>query len=347
MESRSFKLLFFVLILALFGGLTGCAETNELFVLNTKSISVFDPAAQGNDAPKRTIAGLFQFGIPARMALALDDGNNELYVANVPENSVGSWVTVYNMTDAGNATPKRQLFPSISGVEPTGIALDGNELFILNNSGGFAPGALYGSSIVVYPSKWTDPNTTPIRVIAGDKTQLYFPVAIAVDIGHYELFVANSNGNITVYNTTDNGNVSPKRVIPAGNFIGVPTAIAYDPIDAQIVVANLNGVNYGTSILFYNRLADGSAGTAFPARKLHNKSLYPPILTRPMAVSVDVRNAELDVADWTDSGSMVKVFKITAHDYDKPIRILTGPTPGTQNVPSISDSAILDVHTSP
>jgi hypothetical protein len=114
-------------------------------------------------------------------------------------------------------------------------------------------------------SNSADEETTPQRVIKGDRTQMNEPIAFAVDSAGY-LYVASlglgpsrDEGQIEVFAPDATGNVAPVRVITGTKSAPLsPSGIA---VDARGMVY----VNQGIQILEY---AAGASGSAAPVRTI-------------------------------------------------------------------------------
>ena len=214
-----------------------------IFVNNYNYVTAYPVGASGNVAP---IAITPDMIYPAGIAR---DSKGRIYVTNPSTNTV----TIYSADAAGNVSP----FEIIGGAKtrlanPTGIALDQNgNIYVLNRA---------TATITVYlsfdrqlidmgPGPVTPLNEPPIAIVAGPKTKLKQPVAIAVD-GSGDIYVANQAGGpvvpgqrirqgaITVYPAGSNGNVPPSTIIK-GSATGLidPVSIALDA-NRNIYVAN-------------------------------------------------------------------------------------------------------------
>ena len=210
-----------------------------IFVDNYDYVTAYPVGASGNVAP---IAITPDMIYPAGIA---QDGG-WIFVTNPSTNTVA----IYPPDATGNVPP----FEIIGGsktrlANPTGIALDqhGN-IYVLNSATATItvyalPGVLFGRVPVLL-------NLPPIAVIAGPKTKLKQPVALAVD-GSGDIYVANQaggpvvpgqrlrQGTITVYPAGSTGNVAPASTIK-GSATGLvyPVSIALDS-NRNIYVANI------------------------------------------------------------------------------------------------------------
>lgn len=240
-------------------------DTREIFVPNNlidydlPAVNVydFDASFPGNDVPKRTISGsLTQLNRPA--GILVDTVHQELYVAN--DVDFGSSVTVYPLNASGNVAPIRVLQGGATGINgPIGLAIDDvhDELIV----------ACYkvpdGGSLLFFP-RTASGNAPPLRSIQGPHTELSQPQAIALDLAHDEILVANSSfqsadpGDILFFARTDRDDASPSR------RIGGPTTQLCNPVGLvlagdEITVANSSFGSGGCpqTVTTYARTASG------------------------------------------------------------------------------------------
>ncbi len=199
-------------------------------------MTAYPKAGNGSIAP---IAITPDMIFPAGIAR---DGSGRIYVTNTSTNTV----TIYSPDAAGNVSPLAVIGGSETRLSnPTGIALDANGKIYVLNSG--------TSAISVYLPLGASTgflNQAPLAAIAGSKTMLALPVAIAVD-GNGDIYIANQLGGpvaasqgltlglITVYAAGSNGNVTPSATI-SGIATGLiePVSIALDS-NRNVYVANL------------------------------------------------------------------------------------------------------------
>src|SRR5207247_1731146 len=95
-----------------------------------KSVTVYARTANGNVAPLRTLSTPTLNGV---IGLAVDNVNNELFVADYGSNPSNGSVTVYPRSANGTVAPLR----TISGVvNPYDMKVDtvNNELVVVNNT---------------------------------------------------------------------------------------------------------------------------------------------------------------------------------------------------------------------
>lgn len=206
---------------------------DELYVLNHEvhSIEVFDPYANGDITPIDRITGGFTGSMFYPSGFDFDAETDEIYVANY-----GAQITVYNTSDSGAVAPKRH----IAKVNTMTLAVSGDELFVTT----------YTEPVVYVYNKTTG---AQLRTISGANTgfssQLYGLAVIGAD-----LYIADSaNNSIKVFNTTDSGDVAPKRVISGSNtLLGTPRELHIS--GDKLYVANNN-----STVTVYNLNANGDA----------------------------------------------------------------------------------------
>ena len=236
-------------------------KTLETYVINNDTqdwMAVFSKDARGNVAPDRFLATPHgTFGI------AVDEGEQEIFLTVQHSNSV----VVYRKMAEGEEAPLRQLYGDDTQLEdPHGVALDtkNNLLFVSNHgnarfrgdqdnpgdstqnsriatrrfirgSGKFEP-----PSITVH-ARDAEGNTAPMRIIEGPKTELNWPMHLAVHEERGELYVANDmDHSILVFRISDEGDVAPLRII-RGPKTGIknPTSVALDMKNGELWVANM------------------------------------------------------------------------------------------------------------
>jgi len=146
------------------------------------SITVYDGDAKGDIAPLRTIAGpLSQIDWP--MGVAVDEANNELFVANNGDNSV----LVFARTANGNAQPKRVIRGAATRIKgPMGVAIARDEIFVAN----------FGDHTALVFPRLVAGNAAPKRIIrnapAGKETSGFGnPYAVAYDSKRQQILVPN------------------------------------------------------------------------------------------------------------------------------------------------------------
>lgn len=216
-------------------------------------IVVFSHDALGNVAPARVLK------TPHRgYGIAVDEERQELYVTiEYPPQ-----IAVYRKNASGDEKPLRVLTGDHTGLQAVhGIAIDvKNRLLFVNNWGNASNFRVPGTgkfnppSIAVYPLD-ANGDVAPMRLIQGDKTQLNWPAAMALNPANGDLYVANDVGNsVLVFRATDQGDVAPARVIK-GSKTGLrnPTGVALDMKNRELWVSNLGN----SSATCYSLTANG------------------------------------------------------------------------------------------
>ena len=161
-----------------------------------QSVTVYAPAARGNCAPVRRIAGP-RTALAGPLGIAVDVRNN-LYVAN----RANATVTVYGPTADGDVVPVRTLrAPGNADVLAVAIGSDGG-VFVATCARRAGGGA---TAVVHYPAAADESDYS----IAGPRTGLTCPVGLAVDPGG-TLFVANAFGGVvSAFAAGAAGNAAP------------------------------------------------------------------------------------------------------------------------------------------
>jgi len=146
------------------------------------SLTIFDGDAHGDVAPLRTIIGpLTQLDWP--MGVAVDEANNEIFVANNGDNSV----LVFKRTASGNMQPDRVIRGAATGIKgPMGVAIAKDEIWVAN----------FGDHTALVFPRLAAGNATPRRVVrnapAGKETSGFGnPYAVAYDTKRGEILVPN------------------------------------------------------------------------------------------------------------------------------------------------------------
>jgi len=279
----------------------------ELFVPNNlpseqgPAVNVYDLEAglPGNgDDPKRTIMGpATQLERPA--GLLVDSVHQELYVAN--DLDPGSAILVYALTASGNAAPIRVLQGPLTTLQgPISMALDlvHGELIIVNYKSSDE------GSITVFP-RTAQGNVAPIRTIQGPNTQFNRPQALALDLAHDELILANSffdnpvsRGGLLVFSRTASGDVAPIRQITGTNTqLCNPIGMTFDRVNDELLVTNAaSNPACVASVTVYPR---GASGNIAPLRTIGPGPASQ--LTNPegIAVTTTVECSDPLIADGT------------------------------------------------
>ncbi|HUO04839.1 MAG TPA: NHL repeat-containing protein [Candidatus Binataceae bacterium] len=233
----------------------------------TGSIEIYSGGGSGDDTPIATIAG-DATGLDGAYGIAVDASGN-IYVTNAKASSV----TVYAPGSAGNAKPVSTIAgPKTHLQVPYGITVDPRgAIYVANSEGGPAQ---TGSITVFDPG--SRGNVRPTAIIAGDRTKLDAPWAVARDSAG-NLCVANLSGNsVTIFAAGSSGNVRPSAAISgAATGLNHPQGIAVDAA-GRIYVANFGG----SSVTVY---AAGSDGDIVPSATLAGISTG---LSQPTGIAI-------------------------------------------------------------
>jgi DNA-binding beta-propeller fold protein YncE len=146
------------------------------------SLTVYDGDAKDDVAPLRTIAGpLSQIDWP--MGVAVDEVNNEIFVANNGDSSV----LVFARTADGNVQPKRVIRGPATGIKgPMGVAVARDEIWVAN----------FGDHTALVFPRLAAGNVAPRRILrnapAGKETSGFGnPYSVAYDTKREEILVPN------------------------------------------------------------------------------------------------------------------------------------------------------------
>jgi len=219
------------------------------------SIVVFKNNANGDAEPIRKLNVTHR-----AYAMAVDEENDEFYLSvQYPPQ-----VAVYRKLASGNEKPRRLIQGESTRLSDShGIAIDAkNKLLFVNNWGNISDYRIPGSgrfeapSVTVYRLD-ADGDAPPTRMIQGQKTQLNWPGAMAVDPDRGELYVANDMGqSIIVFRETDQGDVQPARVIKGPNTgLSYPTGVFVDTKNKELWATSLGN----SSATVYSLTASGDA----------------------------------------------------------------------------------------
>jgi hypothetical protein len=242
----------------------------ELFVPNNQpagkdpAINVYDLDAGlpgVGDAPKRTISGAAT--LLARPAgMVVDSIHQELYVAN--DIDMNAPILVFPLSANGNVAPIRVLQGPLTTLRgPMGLALDlvHNELIVVSYK------VDDEGSITTFP-RTASGNVAPTRTIQGPLTGFDHPQALALDLVHNELIVANSFfnntlslGGLLVFPRTATGNVAPVRQITGTNTgLCNPIGMTLDRVHDELYVTNAAANSAcQPSVVVFSRSASGNA----------------------------------------------------------------------------------------
>lgn len=196
----------------LLGGVYGIELSGgELYAsTNAGPVSVFDPLADGNVAPLRSLTEMTG-------AYAIDRDGAELFIAR--HFADASSIYAYAGTASGMDPPLRHINgPStLLGCCNLGLAATPSTLLV----------SQYFDSRILAFARNANGDAAPLRVISGSNTGMALPVDIA--LRGNEVYVANSSPkNVLVFPVDGDGNIAPIRTI-GGPSTGMdaPFAIAF------------------------------------------------------------------------------------------------------------------------
>ncbi len=279
-------------------GMLVVADENLFQVLEYNRTDNTPPSAKMTE-PKRVIGGN-KTKAEMMCGVYIDPKTLDTYVVN---NDTQNWMAVFSKNARGNVPPDRFLAVPHGTF---GITVNENtqELFL---------SVQHDNSVVVY-KKTASGNDKPLRVLAGDNTQLEDPHGITVDTKHNLLIVA-SHGNVSY-----RGNeVQPSaaageegggeagggtRYQPGSGKFG-PPSIAIFSLDAQ--------------------------GNTAPLRRIVGPKTR---LNWPAEITVDEERGDLYVAN--DMDQSITVFKVTDSGDVAPSRIIAGPKTEIRNPTGIA-----------
>ena len=221
--------------------------------------------AKGLEPPVRVVKGE-KTGMADPHGVAVDDANDEVYVANHGNWRPSELITAYTAYDARES--RQELDPTKRVNEQ-------------------ARGRFRLGSVTVFSASASG-DVPAKRTIAGPLTQLDWPMGIAVDAANDEIAVA-SNGNdaILFFRRTAEGNVQPTRVI-RGARTGIKSPMGVVVHGDELWVANFGE---HTALVFPR----SAAGNVAPARVLRNAPQGTPTtgIGNPYAVAYDSKRKQL------------------------------------------------------
>jgi len=258
-------------------GVTLDPQRREIYAVSNDGggLSVFPYDAHGNVEPTRRLTPPHQ-----AWGLSLSLARNELAVTS--QQNHGFYV--FRRTATGADLPLRSVRgPRSRLADPHGVILDdvNNEIVVANHGNwtelrsyaadgplvidkSYTSGKFYPPSISVFGAE-ANGDVPPLRVIQGDKTQLNWPMSVAMDHERNEIAVANyGTSSILIFRRTDSGDIAPVRVIagPETGIVG-PIGLGIDVKNNELWVAN-----YGDhTALVFDRMASGSVA---PKRVIRN-----------------------------------------------------------------------------
>ena len=263
------------------------------------SITVYSAGSRGNAAPAKIIAGS-STKLDRPGGVAVDSKGNIYATSFGAEGNSSVAILVYAKDSAGNVAPSESIDGDCALLScPGGIALDASANIYVTNPGNIASG---DESVAVFTHDMLTPGQTgqcwrPAYEIFGPKTGIAQPFGIAVDsIGG--IYVTNSDADansVLVFQTGDNGNVTPTATIATQNEIFAPTSVAVDS-SGKIYVANGNADRrVSDTVTIY---AAGSNAATAPIATLGGTGDKADI-NSPFAVAVD-KQGKVYVANQAD-----------------------------------------------
>jgi hypothetical protein len=162
----------------------------------------------------------------------------------------------------------------------------------------------------------TGGNAAPIRSIVGGTTHIGFPVALASDLAHGEVWVANTNetgpGNLVVFAMNASGSVDPLRRI-AGTSTTLASPLTSVDVDAaRDEVFALQRASAPMTV--FSRTASGDVA---PLRSLGS-------FDTTFAIALDAKNHEVWIAGRSGGSTNAHLFAFaeTASGTDAPLRTI-------------------------
>jgi DNA-binding beta-propeller fold protein YncE len=282
-------------------------KKREVFAVNNDiedTMLVLPCEAKGNVRPSRLLSVPHQ-----AWGLAYSPARKEMAVSVEMHNGI----VFYRLEADGVEAPLRAMQgPNTGLADPHGIAWDEthNEIAVANHGnfrglaknlgGGCVPsngaaddeaevGQYLPPSITVYPAT-AKGDQKPRRTIQGSKTQLDWPMGLAIDPVHNEIAIVNNGDNsVLFYRRTDTGDVAPVHAIRGPRTrINRPMGIAIDTKNDEVWVANFAD----HTALAFNRSDNGDQA---PKRIIRNAPAGTPSagFGNPMAMAYDSKREEL------------------------------------------------------
>lgn len=281
-------------------GLAVDDEGQELFMTvgHPPAVFAFPKSAKGNDPARRILEGN-RTKLAYPHGVAVDSKNQLLYVMNngaVADSKDGLAWRRWPVPQPGGAAPLWGVpCQRVPGIDCQNGGewyrnYEGN-IYKFVGRGTVIPGSgrFELPSITVYPIK-ADGDVAPLRVIQGPKSQLDWPMHVAVDSEHGEVLVANAGGSsVTVFRVTDNGDVAPVRTLK-GPRTGLknPVGIFVDNKNDELVVSDLR--THAASV--FRRTANGDTA---PLRVIRSgpADMDAPALGRVTGIAYDTRRDQI------------------------------------------------------
>ena len=282
------------------------AARRELYAVNNDiedTMMAWSYDAEGNAKPSRMLAVPHQ-----AWGLALSPTHNEIAISIELQNAV----VVYRREAVGLEAPVRYIRGAQTGMaDPHGVYWDDqhNEMVVANH-GNFrglvkntglsclqvaaedvpAEGGRFQPPSLTFYSATASGDEKPLRTIAGERTQLDWPMGIDIDATQDEVVVANNGDNsILIFRRTQGGDAAPLRVI-RGSRTGInrPMGVSIDTKNHEIWVSNFGD---HTALVF----ARDASGNVIPRRIIRSAPAGASStgLGNPMAVAYDSTREEI------------------------------------------------------
>ena len=252
------------------------------------SITVYSPGSTGNAAPTKVISGSSTL-LDRPGGVAVDSQGNIYATSFGAEGNSSVSILVYAKDSAGNVAPSESIDGDCAVLScPGAIALDAGANIYVTNPGNLASG---DESVAVFTHDtlvpgYTGQCLTPAYNIFGPKTGIAQPFGIAVDsLGG--IYVTNSDANsIVVFQTGDNGNVTPTATIATPNDIFTPTSVALDSSGKIYVVNGSADRQVSNTVTIY---AAGSNAAKAPVASIEwdYRGTDKAEISDPFAVAID------------------------------------------------------------
>ena len=181
------------------------------------------------------------------------------------------------------------------------------------------------NEILGFPTN-ADGNVTPSVKIAGSKTKLSGPSALAVDPASGKIYAANGypDGRILIFPKDANGNVAPKVLAGSNVPLHNPAGLAVDSN------GNLYVSDYLAKTIYV--FAAGAAGNAAPIRTIAGSNTQ---LSQPSGLSFD-SSGHLYVTNIRDTVAPIEEFAAGANGNVAPIATIGGSHTGIGGLYNVS-----------
>ena len=264
-------------------------DENLFQVLEYNRLDNTPPTAKMTE-PKRVIGGT-NTKTEMMCGVYIDPKTLDTYVVN---NDTQDWLAIFSKQAKGNVAPDRVLATPHGTF---GIAVDEakQEMYLT---------VQHQNAVYVY-RKMASGNEKPLRVLAGNDTQLEDPHGVTVDTKNNLLIVSN-HGNVSYRDPNDPESV-PRGGAEGGGRSFRPGSGEFQP----------------ASITIYSRDAKENQR---PLRVIEGPKTR---LNWPGQIAVDEERGEIYVAN--DMDHSIAVFKISDSGDIAPTRLIRGPKSGIQN----------------